>query len=264
MENADLAHIALVPFMGWLLTVNLMRQFIIMIVASWALATLPEECRINTTNGYNELGFTVMLSAVMLFSLDLMLAVIWFIDPNGAEWRRKLKLWAYRVDVTLFAVKIAPWIMGQVVAFGGSDDCSHYRYTALIITITQYACIVVQCFAFSVMVGDYILLQNMLTRGVIALHGNAIPVVGGFTWPEIHKLKQIQVQTYQPELADQHKFLNDNRECVCCMVAYAPNDRVYILEDGHHAHEACMDIWFRQHHNCPVCREAIAIPNGIV
>jgi hypothetical protein len=261
--DRELGNLIAEPASNLVVVVNFTRQLIIMAIATWAIANRPDECQVDRDSGYNELGFTVMTFTIALFIADVLLFIIVSASAYGIELQLTITHWAVRSEIVLTALKVSPWIMTQVVAFGGSDDCSHYRYAALIITIVHYVGIVMTFYIICLAGCSYALTLNLLAVGVIAMPGNQVVVDNGFSWHKIHKLKQIQVRTYQPELADQHKFLNDNRECVCCMTAYEPGDKIYILPDGHHAHEACADVWFRQHSNCPSCREAIFVPDVV-
>ncbi|KAK7284956.1 hypothetical protein RJT34_19710 [Clitoria ternatea] len=59
-------------------------------------------------------------------------------------------------------------------------------------------------------------------------------------------------------ISTQTPFFKDHDECSICLALLEDGDQVRLLPSCNHAfHRPCIDAWFMDHANCPVCRSQI-------
>lgn len=72
-------------------------------------------------------------------------------------------------------------------------------------------------------------------------------------------LNKIPILCYSPNKSNT-KFRLDQNECAICLGELEHGDKLRLLPSCNHAfHIPCIDLWFSQHSNCPVCRTPITL-----
>lgn len=77
----------------------------------------------------------------------------------------------------------------------------------------------------------------------------------------IHGLEPSVVTSFPTIKFNQHIFTSsEDNLCTICLGDYKEKEILRILPGcGHAFHIACIDMWLRQHHTCPVCRISLQV-----
>ncbi|XP_009603327.1 E3 ubiquitin-protein ligase ATL59-like [Nicotiana tomentosiformis] len=72
----------------------------------------------------------------------------------------------------------------------------------------------------------------------------------------LHGLEPLAVANFPTKkYSDAFFTFAEDTQCTVCLAEYREEDTLRILPlCGHYFHATCIDIWFRQHSTCPVCR----------
>ncbi|MHB1952712.1 MAG: RING-H2 finger protein [Sulfobacillus sp.] len=57
-----------------------------------------------------------------------------------------------------------------------------------------------------------------------------------------------------PDSGSRAAFVPEQDTCVVCLDPYSENDELRELPCKHNFHRRCIDEWFNEHHDCPVCK----------
>ncbi|KAK4281571.1 hypothetical protein QN277_013045 [Acacia crassicarpa] len=102
-------------------------------------------------------------------------------------------------------------------------------------------------------------LQNRMRLQHMAAHPISPPADNIHCGVDPEVLKKIPILPYSHKKGG--AFRLDQTECAICLGELLEGEKVRLLPSCCHAfHIACIDLWFDQNSNCPICRSPLVIP----